>query len=127
MSRPKQQALAFLLGAVLVGGVVGFSADRAFRHDDNSIQARRMALYDDLGLAPAQRATLDSVFDDTNCQIDALFRPLQPAMDSIKTARRAAMNAILTPDQRTRLETRRKDDEARRDADRKRIKSSCHK
>jgi hypothetical protein len=127
MSRPKQQALAFLLGAVLVGGVVGFSADRAFRHEDNTIQARRQALYDDLGLAANQRAVLDSVFDDSNCQIEALFRPLQPAMDSIKTARRAAMNNILTPDQRTRLEARRKDDEVRREADRKRIKSSCHK
>jgi hypothetical protein len=127
MSRPKQQALAFLLGAVLVGGVVGFSADRVFRHDDNSISARRKALYDDLGLAASQRATLDSVFDDTNCQIDALFRPLQPSMDSIKAARRAAMTAILTPDQRTLLEKRRKDDEARRSADRKFIKSACHK
>ena len=31
MERPKQQALAFLLGALLVGGVLGFSADRVFR------------------------------------------------------------------------------------------------
>src|SRR5437868_3497418 len=122
MSRPKQQALTFLLGAVLVGGVVGFSADRVFRHEDNTIASRRKALYDDLGLAAGQRATLDSEFDDSNCQIEALFKPLQPAMDSIKTARRAAMNNILTPDQRTLLEKRRKDDEARRDADRKRIK-----
>ena len=127
MSRPKQQALTFLLGAVLVGGVVGFSADRVFRHEDNSIASHRKELYDDLGLAPGQRATLDSVFDDSNCQIDVLFRPLQPAMDSIRTARRAAMNTILTPDQRTRLEARRKDAEARRDADRKHIKSACHK
>jgi hypothetical protein len=37
------------------------------------------------------------------------------------------MNAILTPEQRTRLEARRKDDEARRLADRKHIKSACHK
>ncbi len=127
MSRPKQQALTFLLGAVLVGGVVGFSADRVFRHDDNSIASRRRALYDDLNAAANQRAALDSVFDDSNCQIDALFKPLQPAMDSIKAARRAAMSNILTPDQRTRLEARRKDDEARRDADRKHIKSACHK
>jgi hypothetical protein len=127
MAHPKQQALAFLLGAVLVGGVVGFSADRAFRHDDNSIAARRKALYDDLGLEPAQRAALDSVFDESNCQTELLFRPLQPAMDSIKMLRRAGMNAILTADQRTRLEARRKDDDARHDAERKRIKSSCHK
>ena len=127
MSHPKQQALAFLLGALLVGGVVGFSADRAFRHDDISITARRQALYDDLELTASQRATLDSVFDESNCQIEALYHPLQPSMDSLKAARRAAMNAILTPGQRTRLDARRKEDEARREADRKRIKSSCHK
>jgi hypothetical protein len=128
MQRSKQQSLAFLLGAVLVGGVVGFSADRVFHTNENtSIAARRKALYDDLGLAEQQRAALDSVFDESNCQFENLFRPLQPAMDSIKVARRAAMNAILTPDQRTRLDARRKDDEARRDAERKHIKSACHK
>lgn len=128
MQRPKQQALAFLLGAVLVGGVVGFSADRVFRSGgETSITARRAALYDDLDLDAKQRATLDSVFDDSNCQLEALFKPLQPALDSIKNARRAQMNAILTPAQRQKLEARRKDDDARRDSERKRIKSACHK
>ena len=127
MQRPKQQALAFLLGALLVGGVVGFSADRVFRQTDNSIESRRKRMYDDLALAQPQRLALDSVFDASNCQLDALYSPLQPAYDSIKAARRMQINAILTPDQRQRLEARRKDDEVRRDAERKRIKSSCHK
>ncbi|MEO7454632.1 MAG: hypothetical protein ABIY52_00125, partial [Gemmatimonadaceae bacterium] len=70
MQRPKQQALAFLLGALLVGGVAGFSADRVFRSGDSSIVARRRALYDDLGLDAKQRVTLDSVFDDSNCQLE---------------------------------------------------------
>src|SRR4051812_35386936 len=110
MERPKQQALAFLLGAVLVGGVVGFSADRVFRSGaETTITARRAALYDDLGLDSKQRATLDSVFDDSNCQLEVLFKPLQPALDSIKAARRAQMNAILTPAQRVKLDARRKD------------------
>lgn len=127
MQRPKQQALAFLLGALLVGGVVGFSADRMFRQNDSSIATRRKRMYDDLGLAAPQRAALDSVFDASNCQLDALYSPLQAAYDSIKATRRAQINAILTPEQRQRLEARRKDDEVRRDAERKRIKSSCHK
>ena len=127
MERPKQQALAFLLGAVLVGGVVGFSADRMFRQQDNTLEARRQRMYDDLGLAPTQRTALDSVFDASNCQLDQLYSPLQPAYDSIKAARRSQMNAILTPEQRTRLEAKRKDDDIRRDAERKRMKSVCHK
>ena len=127
MQRPKQQALAFLLGALLVGGVVGASADRMMRQPDDSIEARRKRMYDDLDLAPAQRATLDSVFDASNCQLDALYTPMQPAYDSIKALRRNQINAVLTPKQRTRLEVRRKDDAVRRETERKRIKSSCHK
>lgn len=125
MQRPKQQALAFLLGAVLVGGVVGFSADRVFRSNDNSIAARRLALYDDLDLKEAQRAALDSVFDASNCQLEAIFKPLQPSLDSIKAVRRQAMNTILTPQQRTRMDERRKDDDAKRAAERKHIKAAC--
>ena len=127
MHRSKQQALAFLLGALLVGGAVGFSADRMFRQPDDSILARRLRMYDDLSLAPAQRAILDSVFDASNCQLDALYAPLQPAYDSIKAIRRAQMNAILTPEQRTRIEVRRKDDAAKHEAERKRIQAICHK
>ena len=127
MQRPKQQALAFLLGALLVGGVVGFSADRVFRQTDNSISARRKRMYDDLALAQPQRQALDSVFDASNCQLDALYSPLEPAYDSIKAARRMQINAILTAEQRQRLEARRKDEEVRRDAERKRIKATCHK
>lgn len=127
MQRPKQQALAFLLGALLVGAVVGFSADRVFHANDNSIAARRQALYDDLDLKDNQRAALDSVFDESNCQLDALLKPLQPALDSIKASRRAQMNAILTPEQRVRLDARRKDDDAKRDTERKHIKAACKK
>ena len=126
MQRPKQQALAFLLGAVLVGGVVGFSVYPVFRQPDNSLESRRKRMYDDLGLAPAQRATLDSVFDASNCQLDALYSPLQPSYESIKAARRTQINAILTPEQRQRLEVRRKDEQARHDAERKRIRAACH-
>lgn len=127
MQRPKQQALAFLLGAVLVGGVVGFSAERVFRQNESSLASRRKALYDDLGLAPAQRVQLDSVFDESNCQLESLFRPLQPALDSIKASRRAQMHAVLTPEQRVRLEARRKDDDARRGDDHRKLKSACTK
>ncbi|MDB4886921.1 MAG: hypothetical protein JWN79_2359 [Gemmatimonadetes bacterium] len=125
MERPKQQALAFLLGALLVGGVVGFSADRVFRKDDATIASRRKAMYDDLGLSPAQRVALDSLFDARNCQYEVIVRPIQPAVDSLKLATRAQMDRLLTDDQRARLEARRKDDDAKRDEERKRIQSNC--
>ncbi len=125
MQNPKQQAIAFLLGALLVGGVVGFASDRMLRKDDFSIAARRKALYDDLALQPPQRAAADSLFDARNCQFDAVFKPLQPALDSIKANTRTQLNALLTPEQRVRLDARRKEEQARHDAERKHIRSAC--
>jgi Spy/CpxP family protein refolding chaperone len=125
MHRPKQQALAFLLGAVLVGGVVGFSADRVFRRDDTSIAARRKAMYDDLDLQPAQRAAMDSLFDARNCRYDSILSAIRPALDSLKTDTRARTNAILTPEQRTKLESRRKDHDTKDEAERQRIQAIC--
>ena len=125
MDRPKQQAIAFLLGAVLVGGVVGFSADRMMRHEDTSIAEKRKAMYDDLDMTPAQRTAMDSLFDARNCQYDAIFRPIQPALDSLRTATRDKMNQILTADQRSRLDVRRKDDDAHRAEERNRIQAAC--
>jgi hypothetical protein len=125
MERPKQQALAFLLGAVLVGGVVGFSADRVFRRDDTSIAAKRAAMYDDLELAPAQRAAMDSLLDARNCKYDAIFKPIQPALDTLKLETRGRINALLTPEQRARLDVRRREDDARKDAERQRMQAAC--
>ena len=125
MQRPKQQALVFLLGALLVGGVVGFSADRAFRRDEDTVEARRKAMYDDLALQPAQRATMDSMFDARNCQLEAVYAPIQPTVDSIKAATRIQMNVILTAEQRTRLEVRRREMDQKHAAERARIMAAC--
>jgi hypothetical protein len=127
MERPKQQALAFLLGAVLVGGVVGFSADRVFRRDETTMSAKRQALYDDLELRPAQRAAMDSLFDARNCKYDAIFRPIQPALDTLRMETRARMDAIVTAEQHVRLDARRREDDTRKDAERQRIRAACAK
>lgn len=125
MDRPKQQAIAFLLGAVLVGGVVGFSADRILRRDEMSIAQKRKAMYDDLDMSAAQRSAMDSLFDARNCQYDAIFRPVQPALDSLRSATRDKMNQILTAEQRAKLDTRRKDDDSHRAEERSRIQAAC--
>ncbi len=125
MERTKQQAIAFLLGAVLVGGVVGFSADRMIRHEDTTIAEKRKAMYDDLSMSQPQRSAMDSLFDARNCEYDAIFRPIQPALDSLRTATRDKMNQILTADQRSRLDVRRKDDDTHRAEERTRIQAAC--
>ena len=105
MQRSKQQALMFLLGAVLVGGVLGFSADRVLS-DGSKSWAPRQRMYADLGLSDAQRATMDSLLDDRNCQIGVLLKPVRPQLDSIKASAHQQVLQILTPAQRTMLELR---------------------
>jgi Spy/CpxP family protein refolding chaperone len=105
MQRSKQQALMFLLGALLVGAILGFSADRVF--GDDRPTPGRQAMYDDLQLTAAQRAAMDSLLDQRHCQISHTLATVEPKLDSIRASARAQMDRLLTPDQRTRLEARR--------------------
>jgi hypothetical protein len=136
MERPKQQALAFLLGALLVGGVLGFSADRVLRKEEPSPVSKRSAFYNDIGLTEAQRPAMDSLLDLRNCRVDSIYRSVRPAADSVyktvkpvadsiyntikpvadsvKAATRAQINLLLTPEQRARFEKIRKENDARR-------------
>jgi Spy/CpxP family protein refolding chaperone len=115
MQRSKQQAVMFLLGAVLVGGVLGFSADRVFDRHSSKHWARRQAFYDDLGLSAPQRSTMDSLLDDRNCQIGAVMKPVKPQLDSIRRAAHEQIVQILTPPQRERLDKRTKEMDERAD------------
>jgi|SRR5215467_9245853 len=116
MQRSKQQALFFLLGAVLVGGVVGFSAERVMRNasDDHS-WAARTTMYNDLGLTLAQREAMDSVIDEKNRRVDSLLKPVRPQIDSVRANTRAQFFRIFTPEQRTKFENRVREDSLRRD------------
>jgi hypothetical protein len=105
MQRSKKQALTFLLGALLVGAILGFSADRVFR--DSALTRGRQAMYDDLRLTDAQRTAMDSLLDQRHCQIARTLATVEPKLDSIRASARAQMNLLLTPDQQTRLEARR--------------------
>lgn len=117
MQRSKQQALMFLLGAVLVGGVLGFSADRVLsekRRDWGS----RQHMYEDLGLSDAQRCLMDSLLDARSTQIRAVMKPVEPQLDSIRRAAHQQVLHILSPEQRAALEVR-VTQEHRRDSARK--------
>ena len=120
MQRSQQQALMFLLGAVLVGGVLGFSADRVFSHGARPhVWADRTAMYDDLELSAGQRTQMDSVIDVQHRQIETLLKPVQPQLDSVKANAREGFHRILTPAQWNKFELRRQEEEARRDSVRK--------
>jgi hypothetical protein len=116
MQRSKQQAMMFLLGAVLVGGVLGFSAERVMSHTatDHS-WAARTAMYDDLGLSIAQRAAMDSVIDEKNRRVDSLLKPVKPQIDTARANARIQFYRIFTPEQRAKFETRVREDSLRRE------------
>lgn len=115
MTRSKQQAMMFLLGAVLVGGALGFSADRVFGDSKRKSWAPRQRMYEDLSLSETQRTAMDSLLDEQNCQIGAVMKPVRPRLDSIRSSARQQMAQLLTPEQVAKLELRRQD-MARRDS-----------
>ena len=106
MQRSKHLAMMFLLGAVLVGGALGFTADRVWMKDTSCNDPRRCkaVLYDRLELTTMQRAAWDSILDDRHRQFDSLFKPIKPQMDSIRSRGRAQIRALLTPTQLERFE-----------------------
>jgi Spy/CpxP family protein refolding chaperone len=116
MQRSKQQALMFLLGAVLVGGVLGFSAERVMIHASKDHSwAARTAMYDDLDLSTAQRAAMDSVLDERNRRVDSLLKPVKTQIDSVRANARAQFYHIFTAQQRSKFEARIREDSLRRE------------
>lgn len=107
MERPKQQALMFLLGAVLVGGALGFTADRVLGHEHTGIVTEmesRERFYGALTLTDEQRASFDSILDDRHRQFQAVLAPVRPRLDSIKQNARAQMRRVLVPEQQRQFE-----------------------
>ena len=127
MQRPKQQALMFLLGAVLVGGALGFSADRYIGHEKFAAQyGPRSKFYDDLGLSPQQRSSLDSLAFVQDCAFRTIVAPHDSAIKAMNAKFRAQRDSVFTKDQLTKLAARRKEMDARREAERaKEPKRQC--
>jgi hypothetical protein len=108
MTRPKSVALAFLSGAVLVGGLLGFTADRVMFSDHLCEQKRdqgrlRDRLAADLGLDPAQRATVDSLLDARDVRVRALYAPIRPQADSLYLDTRHRIRQVLSEEQRRKF------------------------
>jgi hypothetical protein len=93
MQRSKALALVFLLGTLLVGGVLGFTADRVMTGDRECRRADRAAMRElfarELGLSASQRADMD---------------PMRPRLDSIRDNTRAEIARLLDADQRARYD-----------------------
>lgn len=105
MQQSKNLAIAFLLGAVVVGGALGFTADRVMLRDRISRpEGGRPSLADRLQLDATQRAKLDSIVDDRHKRYTLIMSTVRPALDSVKQRARDEIRLILTPTQLAEFE-----------------------
>ena len=107
LGHSKQLALVFLLGALLVGGVVGFTADRLIVGDRFCPKSKaewRAKFHEDLGLTAAQAATVDSLLDHKHEQIAVIMKPVRPQLQAVSDSTRTQISRILTPAQQARFE-----------------------
>ena len=108
MQRSKALALVFLLGTLLVGGVLGFTADRVMTGDRACLRADRAAMRElfarELGLSASQRAAVDSLLDKRHRDMTAVMDPMRPRLDSIRDNTRAEIARLLDADQRARYD-----------------------
>src|SRR5581483_4918399 len=85
-----RQAFAFLLGATLVGGVLGFTADRLVARD---------RLCPRWGDQAAMRRVFGDQLDPKPRQIAALVRPVQPQIDSVSNHAADLIRTLLVTDE----------------------------
>lgn len=119
MSRSKSVAFMLLLGAVFLGGVLGFTVDRVMRPDvrceermDRETARARFA--DEVGLDAEQRVRMNQLLDARNARLDSVYATIRPATRAIHEQAREEFRAMLTPEQLVRWEAMRKRDEERR-------------
>ena len=90
MRRSKALALVFLGSTLIVGAAAGFTVDRVLarnvceRTDDRSSFREHLARK--LELTPSQRASVDTILDKRRRDLDAVYDPLQPQLDSARSA-----------------------------------------
>lgn len=107
MQRSKHVALAFLAGAFLVGGSLGFTVNRVM--DDRALaRSEREATLDrfseELDLTPEQRLAVDSIMVARQRVYDSIVAPVRPQIDSIRDRSRAMIATRLTAEQRARFD-----------------------
>ena len=118
MQGSKNLAIMFLLGATLVGGALGFAADRYAVKDrlcapKLSERQLRTGFYDDLALTADQRAAWDSLLDERQRNMAAARASIRPKTDSIWESYSQKTVLLLSPEQRERLDQRRREDRER--------------
>ena len=119
--------MAFMLGAVLVGGVLGFTADRVLGHDEACANyytrvEMRKRFAEKLGLTPEQRAKVEAILDWRRARIDSVLAPTRAATQAVSDSTRQRIDAVLDPAQRTTFAQMRADHDRRERDDRSAVR-----
>lgn len=122
MSGSKSVALTLLLGAVLLGGVLGFTVDRVMRpetvcEERVSRDEARKRFADDIGLDDEQRVRMNTLLDARNAKLDSIYDSVRPMTRAVRDSTSAEFRAMLTPEQLARLEAMRQRDKERHGGD----------
>lgn len=109
MQRSKGLALSFLFGALLVGGVLGFTADRVLMRDKlcsqaNDREGMRLRLAETLDLSETQRAAVDSILDKRHVEMSAIIAPVRPQLDAARNRAREDIAQQLSGGQKKKFQ-----------------------
>jgi Spy/CpxP family protein refolding chaperone len=111
MNRSKSAALLMLIGSVALGGASGFTIKSVIDKDRlcaprQSERDYRVRVYSDLGLSPEQVVQWDSLIDARRKAVAEVYAPARLRADSITARTREQQRALLTDEQRARLDER---------------------
>jgi hypothetical protein len=108
MQRSRSLALMFLLGALLVGGALGFTADRVIAGDrcakSGDHRRSRTWLTEELNLSAQQAVAVDSIVERRHREMRALISPMRPQMDAVRDTARQQIRRVLDDAQRARFD-----------------------
>jgi Spy/CpxP family protein refolding chaperone len=100
------------------GGPFGMMTEPVDTASRNRMRARIVKhLTDDLTLNVSQAHSVDSIFARRELQLDSLRSRVGPQLDSLRDQMRASINAVLTPEQRTKFDAIRAKMDARHKAE----------
>lgn len=108
MQRSRSLALMFLLGALLVGGALGFTADRVLTSDrcaKSGDNRRSFAwLTEELHLTSEQSAAVDSIVERRHREMRAVISTVRPQMVAVRDTARQQIRRVLNDAQRARFD-----------------------
>jgi Spy/CpxP family protein refolding chaperone len=107
MQRPKEIAIALLVGALIAGAALGYAASHYVSAREGAPGERgamRHYLAAKLDLTPAQSAGVDSILDARHREMTRIIAPVQPQLDSARATARKQIMALLNADQQRRFQ-----------------------